>query len=410
MNSTTLIKDSTTLDAVFADTNVPWYARQVAHLLKDIEHGTLQLTYPNGLAMNFGHGAPVASLHFESWGGLRDILTRGDVGFAEGYIDGKWTTSDLPSLLLLLASNRNAIDQGIYGDGWWGRLIDRLRHLMNSNTLSGSRRNIARHYDLGNDFYSLWLDHSMTYSSARFDGDLSLPLVAAQQNKYRAMLNMVEPEGALSILEIGCGWGGFAEFAAERGHRVRGLTLSRAQLEYARMRLDRFGHGESCPIVLQDYRLETGQYDAIVSIEMFEAVGEKYWPTYFETIKKTLKPGGRAVIQSILIDDALFDRYRSGTDFIQQYIFPGGMLPSASRFGDEARRAGLQVTAASHFGLDYAETLLRWRKAFFARIEQVEELGFDARFQRIWAFYLAYCEAGFRAGSIDVAQFRLEHA
>jgi cyclopropane-fatty-acyl-phospholipid synthase len=338
------------------------------------------------------------------------VLSKGDIGFAESYIAGTWHTPDLTGVLTLLANNRSALERAIYGR-WWGRLYHRLRHLLNANTLEGSRRNIASHYDLGNDFYALWLDPSMTYSSARFDGDFNQPLQQAQTRKYQHMLDLLDLPAGQSLLEIGCGWGGFAEHAARTAqHQVRGITLSIEQLDYARDRIRQARLHENCRFDLQDYRAEEQQYDGIVSIEMFEAVGESYWPAYFDTVKRSLKAGGRAVVQTILIDDALFDRYRTSSDFIQQYVFPGGMLPSPSRFNEEAARAGLKVTAQEHFGLDYAETLRRWRLDFHAQAESVRQLGFDERFMRIWHFYLAYCEAGFRAGSVDVAQFRLEHA
>lgn len=403
MNTATL---STTLHRY----KTPWYARQVLHLLQEIEHGCLHLELPNGMELTVGHGTPDAYLKFHRWNAFRDVLSKGDIGFAEGYISGAWHTADLAGVLDLLARNRNALDQAIYGR-WWGRLYSRLRHLLNANTLSGARRNIATHYDLGNDFYALWLDPSMTYSSARFDGDFSLPLEAAQTRKNQRMLDLLELPAAQSLLEIGCGWGGFAEHAARTAqHKVRGITLSQQQLDHARMRTRQAGLGEQCNFALQDYREETRQYDGIVSIEMFEAVGEAYWPDYFAALKRSLKAGGRAAVQTILIDDALFERYRLGTDFIQQYVFPGGMLPSSRRFTEEAMRAGLAVTRQETFGLDYAETLRRWRLAFHAQADAVRALGFDERFMRIWHFYLAYCEAGFRAGSVDVAQFRLEHA
>ena len=402
--------NTASLSTTLLRNNTPWYARQVIHLLQEIEHGCLHLELPNGMELTVGHGTPDAHLSFNTWSAFRDVLAKGDIGFAEGYIAGAWHTADLTGVLTLLANNRSALDQAIYGR-WWGRLYSRLRHLMNANTPEGSRRNIASHYDLGNDFYALWLDPTMTYSSARFDGDTTLSLQDAQTRKYQRMLNLLELPAGQSLLEIGCGWGGFAEHAARTAqHQVRGITLSREQLDFARARIRQSKLQNLCGFDLQDYREEARQYDGIVSIEMFEAVGEAYWPAYFATLKRSLKAGGRAVVQTILIDDALFDRYRTGSDFIQQYVFPGGMLPSSRRFSEEAARAGLAVTAEEHFGLDYAETLKRWRLAFHAEAEAVRRIGFDERFMRIWHFYLAYCEAGFRAGSIDVAQFRLEHA
>jgi len=402
--------NSASLNASLHLGNAPWHARQVIHLLQEIEHGCLHLELPNGLELTVGHGTPDAYLKFSQWSAFRDVLSKGDIGFAEGYISGAWHTPDLTGVLSLLANNRSALDQAIYGR-WWGRIYSRLRHLLNANTKQGARRNIAIHYDLGNDFYARWLDPSMTYSSARFDGDLGLSLEAAQARKYQHMLELLDLPDGQSLLEIGCGWGGFAEHAADTAlHQVRGITLSREQLDFARVRIRQAGLSDRCSFDLQDYREEARQYDGIVSIEMFEAVGESYWPDYFDTLKRSLKAGGRAVVQTILIDDALFERYRSGSDFIQQYVFPGGMLPSTRRFTEEAARAGLAVTRQEHFGPDYAETLQRWRKAFHAEADAVRSQGFDERFMRIWHFYLAYCEAGFRAGSIDVAQFRLEHA
>jgi cyclopropane-fatty-acyl-phospholipid synthase len=402
--------NTASLSTVLQRNNTPWYARQVIHLLQEIEHGCLHLELPNGMQLTVGQGTPDAYLEFKQWSAFRDVLSKGDIGFAESYIAGTWHTPDLTGVLTLLANNRSALERAIYGR-WWGRLYHRLRHLLNANTLEGSRRNIASHYDLGNDFYALWLDPSMTYSSARFDGDFNQPLQQAQTSKYQHMLDLLDLPAGQSLLEIGCGWGGFAEHAARTAqHQVRGITLSIEQLDYARNRIRQARLHENCRFDLQDYRAEEQQYDGIVSIEMFEAVGEAYWPAYFDTVKRSLKAGGRAVVQTILIDDALFERYRTSSDFIQQYVFPGGMLPSPSRFNEEAARAGLKVTAQEHFGLDYAETLRRWRLDFHAQAESVRQLGFDERFMRIWHFYLAYCEAGFRAGSVDVAQFRLEHA
>ncbi len=402
--------NTASLGMVLQRSKTPWYARRIIELLQEVEHGSLDLELPDGQRLAVGHGVPVGHLRFERWSAFRDVLAKGDIGFAEGYIDGAWHTPDLTGLLTLLAGNRSAIDQAIYGR-WWGRLYSRLRHLLNANTPKGARRNIATHYDLGNDFYALWLDSSMTYSSARFDGDPSRTLEAAQTRKYQRILDLLDLPAGQSLLEIGCGWGGFAKHAAHAaGHRVRGITLSREQLDHARARVRQSRLTALCTFAYQDYREEAGQYNGIVSIEMFEAVGEAYWPVYFASLRKALKPGARAVVQTILIDDALFERYRTGTDFIQQYVFPGGMLPSSRRFAEAAAQAGLVVTAQEHFGPDYAETLRRWHRAFETQLDAVRGLGFDERFIRIWRFYLAYCEAGFRAGSIDVAQFRLEHA
>jgi cyclopropane-fatty-acyl-phospholipid synthase len=387
--------------------NTPWYARQVIHLLQEIEHGCLHLELPNGMELTVGHGTPDAYLKFNQWSAFRDVLSKGDIGFAEGYISGAWHTADLTGVLTLLANNRSALDQAVYGR-WWGRLYNRLRHLMNANTLEGSRRNIARHYDLGNDFYALWLDPSMTYSSARFDGDTTLSLQDAQTRKYQRMLDLLDLPAGQSLLEIGCGWGGFAEHAARTAqHRVRGITLSREQLDYARARIRQARLQDHCRFDLQDYREEERQYDGIVSIEMFEAVGEAYWPAYFDTVKRSLKAGGRAVVQTILIDDALFDRYRGGSDFIQQYVFPGGMLASPTRFAAETQKAGLAVGDVLAFGPDYATTLRRWRDAFTLALPEVRAQGFDERFIRCWQFYLAYCIAGFDSGSTDVRQYTL---
>ncbi|MBE0619412.1 MAG: class I SAM-dependent methyltransferase [Burkholderiales bacterium] len=385
----------------------PLAARILLSMLARIRVGTLSLHLPDGRALRYGSGSPMATLRIPRWRALEDALSGGDIGFAEGYMRGDWESDDLAALLLLLVKNRNAIERAVYG-GFMGRLLARLRHLMNANTRTGSRRNIAAHYDLGNDFYRLWLDPSMTYSSALFDGDFSLTLEAAQAAKYRRILERLRPARGARILEIGCGWGGFAEMAArEYGCHVTGLTLSREQLAYATARLARAGLADRVELRLQDYRDLSGQFDHVVSIEMFEAVGERWWPDYFRAVASALKPRGRALIQSITIADALFERYRKGTDFIQQYIFPGGMLPSPSRFRADAAHAGLVVADSHAFGRDYAETLRRWRAGFMAQLPAVREQGFDERFLRMWEFYYCYCEAGFDSGCTDVYQFEL---
>jgi cyclopropane-fatty-acyl-phospholipid synthase len=318
-------------------------------------------------------------------------------------------TPDLPALLKLFIANRDALEAVVYGT-WWGSLLYRVRHLLNRNSRRGSRKNIHAHYDIGNPFYRLWLDETMNYSSAWFDGDRSRAMPEAQRAKVRRALVECGVEPGDRVLEIGCGWGALAEMAtAEFGARVTGVTLSEEQLAYARERLQRAGQAAHADLRLQDYRdIADGPFDAIVSIEMFEAVGHEFWASYFATLRDKLAPGGRACVQSITIRDDLFERYRRSTDFIQQYIFPGGLLPSPQAFRAEAARAGLEVVNELAFGADYAETLHRWRVQFLARDAQVRSLGFDTRFMRIWEFYLAYCEAAFATGNTDVVQFTLK--
>jgi cyclopropane-fatty-acyl-phospholipid synthase len=361
---------------------------------------------PDGSTRSFGDGAPEAELSISNWTVFDEVLRRGDIGFAQAWIDGHWDSEHLDQVLGLMVANRAHLEAAIYGT-WWGQLFDRIRHLFNRNTRSGSRRNISAHYDLGNDFYKLWLDPSMTYSSALFEGCEDRSLEAAQQAKNRRMLAELGLAPGQSLLEIGCGWGGMAEAASAQGLTVTGLTLSREQREFAIERLERIG-ADRAQILLKDYRDESGQYDGIVSVEMFEAVGEAWWPAYFQCLRRCLKPGARAVIQTIVIADPLFERYRRGTDFIQQYVFPGGMLPSPSRFEMLAGEAGLEVKARLAFGHDYAQTLSMWRSRFLSVLPQVREQGFDRRFIRTWDFYLAYCEAAFRHESTDVIQYTLE--
>ena len=375
--------------------------RTVLRLLENLQEGMLELRLPDGAALNFGNGLPGVTLQVNDLALFDRVLARGDIGFAEAYLDGQWDAPDLAGLLTLLAKNRDGLARAIYGN-WRGLLAARLRHLFNRNSRAGSRRNIMAHYDLGNDFYRAWLDGTMSYSAALFSTGAGT-LEAAQGAKYRRILDHLQARPGERILEIGCGWGGFAAMATQRGLRPTGLTLSPAQLEWARQRVP------EADLRLQDYRDIRDQYDHIVSIEMFEAVGERWWPTYFGTVARALRPGGRAMIQTITIRDDLFAAYRKGTDFIQQHIFPGGMLPSKGAFRQQAERQGLVVRDEFAFGPDYAHTLALWREAFEARWPRIAALGFDETFRRLWRFYLAYCEAGFRAGSIDVVQFELTH-
>ena len=365
---------------------------------------------PGGFSQTFGQPG-TSALHvrvmLDDWQVVGRCLKSGDIGFAETYMDGRWRADHLPDLIELFARNRAAMEPAVYG-AWLGNLFYRLRHLVQANSRRGAKRNIAAHYDLGNGFYRLWLDPSMTYSSALFEGDSSRGLEDAQAAKYRRVLARLAPRAGQRILEIGCGWGGFAELAArEYGAHVTGLTLSHEQLVFARERIARAGLASQAEFLLTDYRDLMQAFDHVVSIEMFEAVGEAYWDGYFDCVRRCLKPGGRALVQTITIDDALFDRYRAGTDFIQQYIFPGGMLPSPQAFGRHAHKAGLAVGDTFRFGRDYAETLKRWRADFMAALPAVRALGFDERFVRLWEFYLAYSEGAFNAGSTDVIQFEL---
>ena len=393
MNNTMILQGS---DRLARDT------RLVFELLERLQGGMLEVRLPDGARRLFGDGEHGVTLQVHDEAMFGQVLARGDIGLAESYLDGHWDSPDITGLLALLAKNRDALKQAVYGS-WRKLLAARLRHWLNGNSRTGSKRNIMAHYDLGNDFYKLWLDPSMSYSSALYravdDGDLA----TAQRAKYRRILRRLQAEAGHSVLEIGCGWGGFAELAVQDGLQVTGLTLSPAQLAWAQQRVP------GADLRLQDYRDTNEQFDHIVSIEMFEAVGERWWPIYFRTVARALKPGGRAVIQSITIRDDLFADYRKGTDFIQQYVFPGGMLPSRSAFRAAAARQGLAVHGEYAFGADYARTLAEWRHAFEANWPQIAALGFDEQFRRLWRMYLCYCEAGFLAGNIDVVHFELAH-
>ena len=394
-----------------APQGAPAAARTLIHLLHRLQCGTLTVHWPEGTVQQFGAvagDAPHATLRVHDWRMCRAALQSGDIGFAEAYIAGHWSTPDLTALLHLLAANRQVLDSAIYGH-WAGRLAYRIKHLLNRNTRSNSRKNIHAHYDLGNAFYSLWLDETMNYSSAWFEGDAQRSMPQAQHAKVNRALNMARVQPGHRVLEIGCGWGALAEKATvDFGAQVTGVTLSTEQLAFAQARLARAGQADRADLRLQDYRdIDDGPFDAICSIEMVEAVGREYWPTYFQSVHRLLKPGGRACIQSIVIDDRLFERYLRSTDFIQQYIFPGGCLPSPSAFRREAEAAGLRVEDELAFGEDYGRTCRLWREAFLRRRREVLALGFDERFIRTWEFYLSYCEAGFAMGDVNLMQFTL---
>lgn len=390
----------------------PAAARTAFKLLSRLKHGTLTLQLPDGSMQRFGSGeAPTASLRLVNWKVCSAALRSGDIGFAESFIAGDWTTPHLTELLRVLIVNRKEVEDVIYGT-WLGRLAYRVKHLLNRNTRANSQKNIHAHYDLGNAFYELWLDGTMNYSSGIFETP-ETSMKEAQHAKVRRALRMAGVTPGDRVLEIGCGWGALAEMAAtEFDASVVGVTLSTEQLAWAQQRMARVGAADKADLRLQDYR-DIGNpsgdapFDAICSIEMVEAVGREYWPTYFQAVTRLLKPGGRACVQSIVIADELFERYVSSTDFIQQYIFPGGCLPCPREFRAQARAAGLEVIDEFSFGQDYAHTLRLWREQFMAQESRVLQLGFDKRFIRIWEFYLAYCEAAFAQANTDVVQYTL---
>ena len=392
--------------------DAPGAARTALKMLRRLKHGTLTVQLPDGALQRFGSGtAPMASLHLHNWKPCSAALRSGDIGFAESYIAGDWTTPHLADLLELLIINRQEVESAIYGS-WLGRLAYRVKHLLNRNTKANSQKNIHAHYDLGNAFYALWLDNTMNYSSAIFESP-DTTMVDGQHAKVRRALSMAQVRPGDRVLEIGCGWGALAEMATtEFGAMLVGVTLSTEQLAWANERMARLGASDEADLRLQDYR-DIGKttpdepFDAICSIEMVEAVGREYWPEYFQTVARLLKPGGHACIQSIVIADELFDRYIGSTDFIQQYIFPGGCLPCPREFRAQAEAAGFDIVDEFSFGLDYARTLRIWRDDFLAQEPRVLQLGFDKRFIRIWEFYLAYCEAAFAQANTSVMQFTL---
>ncbi len=379
--------------------------RLLLALAARIESGELHLTLPDGTQRHFAGArpGPRAELTVHRMRFLRRMLTGGKLGFAEAYLDGDCDSQTLTELLELTVRNEAAL-RDILAARPWARLLGRAAHLLRPNSRRGARRNIAAHYDLGNDFYAAWLDPGMTYSAAVFARP-DQELEAAQTEKYRRIARLGDLRPEHHVLEIGCGWGGFAEFAArEIGCRVTAITISQAQYEHARARVREAGLDDRVAIVFRDYRDITETYDRIVSIEMIEAVGEAWWPDYFRQLSDRLSPGGRAVLQAITIDEARFAAYRRGADFIQRYIFPGGMLPSVAVIQGHAEAVGLRCAVSASHGPDYAETLRRWRRAFEDAWPRIAALGFDHRFRRMWRFYLAYCEAGFQTGRIDLWQ------
>ena len=385
--------------------------RWMEPLLANIRHGRLRVRLPNGrvVASSDGDTGLQALLLIDRWRALRRIAFRGDIGFAEAYIDGDWTSPDPVALLRLAVRNMEPVFTAARGSPIV-RLAIRLRHLMRGNTRRGSRRNIIAHYDLGNAFYALWLDPAMQYSSAIWTAGTP-DLEVAQAAKLDRIVDWLALRGGERVLEVGCGWGALATRLAEtKRAQVTALTLSPAQLDYARARAGSSERGRSVDFRLQDYRDAQGQFDRIVSIEMIEAVGEARWPLYFRKLADSLAAEGRIVIQAITIDESLADSYRRNPDFIQTHIFPGGCLPTKSALAEQIKRAGLRLVRSETFGASYAQTLAEWRRRFHARWPEAELLGFDSRFRRLWDYYLAYCEAGFAEGTIDVGLMALERA
>ncbi len=395
----------------FPSKKMPWL-KMITAYLSDIKGGQLTMVLPDGNVFKFGQataGNLQAHIKLHSYKPLSILFTKGDLAFAECYLRGEWESPDLTALLdfglfvetqfKISSSNNLAL-----------KVINRIRHIFNRNSRSGSRRNIAYHYDLGNDFYGHWLDETMTYSSALFNSSTD-SLKQAQLNKYGAIEELLSLTKNNRILEIGCGWGGFSEYIVKsKGPMILGLTLSKEQLEFANARYETEGIAERATASYTDYRDSTGQYDRIVSIEMFEAVGEDNWDIYFKTIHDRLAPGGIAVLQIITIDNQRFHSYRKNADFIQRYIFPGGMLPSLEALQGSIVRNNLTIEDTCFFGTSYARTCALWNERFQRAWPKIEALGYSLRFKRMWEYYLSYCEAGFKAGSVNVGLFKITKA
>ncbi len=394
-----------TLTTTKGQTDLPRYFSAVFDMMSKLPRGRLDVVLPDGRTFRSegAEAGQVVVIEVHNADLFARMVREGDLGFCEAYMDGWWSTPDLMAFMDMISTDAEDLYDGFPGQGFV-RAYERLRFWLQSNSKRQARKNISYHYDLGNDFYRLWLDDSMTYSSAKFEtGQESLE--KAQEQKYASMVDQMGAKAGDHVLEIGCGWGGFAEYAArERGLRVTGLTISREQFNYATDRIEKAGLSDMVTFKMQDYRDEKGTYDGIASIEMFEAVGEKYWPTYFETVRDRLKPGARGTFQIILVKDSRWEAYKRGVDFIQKYIFPGGMLPAPKVLRDQIRAAGLEVTQSVEFGVSYSDTLRRWHETFNDKWDDVAALGFDDRFRRMWNFYLTSCAGAFRGGICDVTQ------
>ena len=397
------------LESVQGQKNLPRYFTPVFEAAQKMRNGILDFQLPDGRifrARAKGAG-PVAVINVHDPDVFSRLIREGDLGFSEAYIDGGWSTPDLQAFMDLIHADNDELYDGFRGIAFV-RAFEKFRFWLQSNSKRQAKKNISHHYDLGNDFYGEWLDDTMTYSSAKFDtGQESLE--NAQIAKYASMVDLMGVKPGDHVLEIGCGWGGFAEYAAkERGLKVTGLTISNEQLVYAQDRMKRLGLEDQVELKLQDYRDEQGLYDGIASIEMFEAVGERYWPTYFNVVRERLKPGARATLQIITIQDKRYEIYRKGVDFIQKYIFPGGMLPSPTVLRQQVENAGLSVSSSIEFGESYSQTLRRWYDVFNDRWDAIKTMGFDDRFRRMWNFYLCSCAATFHSGNCDVTQITVK--
>lgn len=406
------MNSNTATSAIGFDISRPAYKKNRAFLqaLETIEYGKLTLITPDGNRMVFAGTAqgPVADWQIYDWRVFDDFIARGEFGFADTYIDGRWTSRSLEALITFGLMNTDRLEQFFHGRPFYALWL-RLKYMLLNNSVRGSRRNVVAHYDLGNNFYKLWLDKGMTYSCGLFEGDNSRTLEDAQQAKYDRILRKLDAKPGQHILEIGCGWGGFAEAAAKQGVYVTAITLASTQAAYARARFERLSLDHLASVELVDYRKIDGIFDHIVSIGMFEHVGERYWPVYFDTIRKCLKPGGKAMVQTITLDDEIFEKLGHLTGVIEYYIFPGGMLPSRNRFLEHAKAAGLHCRETYAFGQDYAITLAHWLKQFEAQLPAVRQLGYDERFIRLWRFYLASCIASFKSRRTSVMQAELTH-
>ena len=388
--------------------NLPRYFSQVFGMADKLRKGRVDFVLPDGRRFRAEgpEPGPVAEVHVHNTDLFTRLIREGDLGFSDAYLDGWWSTPDLQAFMDFVHTDNNEVYDGFPAMNlikWY----EQLRFWLQSNSKRQAKKNISYHYDLGNDFYALWLDETMTYSSALFEtGQESTE--KAQIAKYESMVDQIGVQPGDHVLEIGCGWGGFAEYAAkERGLHVTGLTISEEQYKYAVDRIAKAGLSDRVTFKLQDYRDETGQYDGIASIEMFEAVGQKYWPTYFSSVRNCLKPGKNATLQIITVEDSRWEVYNRGVDFIQKYIFPGGMLPSPSVLRKEIEKAGLHVAQSIEFGESYSQTLRRWHETFNEKWEQVAKLGFDDRFRRMWNFYLTSCASTFHGGQCDVTQITI---